>query len=496
MVNSGGILKFVPRTPSIVETLTIQDLGFSANALPPAPYTSKRFQGISLPRKINVTYFSPSLDGNNYTQSAELFTYAEGNEISVNIPIALTDAQARKIAELSLTNAHLERMNYKFTTSYKFIHLEPSDTVDSPMGIIRITKMNEVEDGLLQFEACDAGEPSASALSNLAYSTPNATGNTDATLGYSASIFIDPPWTDVSDTGIRLFSVVHGYGKPNWPGAMIYVSRDNGSTYNQMLTVTNESTFGKANAILAAPNITTSGADTGWDVANTLSVTLKTGTLTSTSDADVVAGANRLYVGQELIAFGVATLTAPNTYTLSRLKRGLTGTLQFGSTHGADELVTLASTLVRVPLLESDYKKTLKFKTVTVGSTLAVADEDTVEVVSNNNKLWAPTLSSATFNSTDNSWVLVWTENIRSPDVFNNGASTLTQVDADQAGWGVAILDSSSNVVSTRPVGYKTYTYTAAEQAADFGSVQSHIKAVVVPMHTRYGGGYPLTINT
>jgi hypothetical protein len=496
MVNSGGVLKFVPRSTVLNDTLYLSDMGYSANAVPPSPYVGKRYQGISLPRKVNITYFSPALDGNNYTQTAELFTYPEGNELTITVPITLTDLQARKVAEISLINAHLERMNYKFTTSYKFIHLEPGDCVDSPMGIVRITKINEGDEGLLQFEACDAGEPNLSTISDLSFSVPPSTGNSDATLGYSASYFIDPPWTGTEDTGIRLYSVTHGYGKEHWPGAMIYVSRDGGNNYSPLITVNEETTWGIAQATLGTPIIATSGPNTGFDVTNTLSVKLKTGSLISVTDAELEAGANKLYVGQELISFGVATLTAPNTYTLSRLKRGLSGTNGFTSSHQGDELVTLYSTLVRIPLEESDYGKTLHFKTVTFGSSLDVADEDVVTVMSNNNKLFAPKNGQAV-RQADMSWVISWSEDIRSPDVVNNSASTLTQVDSDQSGWGVAIVNmSTGNVVSSRPCGYKTYTYTAAEQINDFGSTQTHIRAVIVPMHKKYGGGYPLTINT
>lgn len=496
MVNSGGVLKFIPRTPNVVETINLTDIGFTANSTPAAPFTSKRFQGISLPRKVNITYFSPSLDGNNYTQTAELFTYPQGNELTIGVPITLTDQQARKIAELSLINAHLERMNYKFTTNYNFVHLEPGDCVNSPMGIIRITKVNEAEDGLLQFEACDAGEPSAAVLSNLEYSVPQGSGQIASTVGYSNSIFIDPPWTGTDDTGIRLYASTHGFNKAGWPGAMIYVSRDNGNSYSPLVTVNQETTWGICNAVVPAPVINTTGVDIGWDTTTTIQVTLKTGTLISATDEEVNNGANHVYIGQELIAFGVATLVSDKTYTLSRLKRGLSGTMMFGNQHQGYELVAELKSLIRIPLLDSDYQKTLKFKTVTIGSSIDVADLDEVTVMSNNNKLWQPTNGSAVRQS-NGDFVITWTESIRSPDIINNNASTMTQVDKDQTGWGLAIINRTSGaVISTRPAGKKTYTYTVAEQINDFGTAQTAIRTTVVAMHTKYGAGYPLVINS
>jgi hypothetical protein len=56
-------------------------------------------------------------------------------------------------------------MNYKFKTTYKFIHLEPGDVVESPMGLIRISRVEEIEEGILEFEATDAGDSSGRAVS-------------------------------------------------------------------------------------------------------------------------------------------------------------------------------------------------------------------------------------------------------------------------------------------------------------------------------------------
>ena len=72
----------------------------------------------------------------------------------------------------------------------------------------------------------------------------------------------------------------------------------------------------------------------------------------------------------------------------------------------------------------------------------------------------------------------------------------MTQTDADQSGWGVAITTSTGSIVSTRPSGFNNYTYTTTEQIADFGSLQNTIYVKVVPMHNKYGGGYPLSFHS
>ena len=67
-----------------------------------------------------------------------------------------------------------------------------------------------------------------------------------------------------------------------------------------------------------------------WDKASRLTVSLPGGALESVSQASVLAGANRLLVetraGWELIAFQSAELIGEETYRVSQLLRGMSGT--------------------------------------------------------------------------------------------------------------------------------------------------------------------------
>ena len=488
MINSGGVLKFVPRHVDAIKTITLEDMGFSTSTTPPAPYTAKRFQGVDLPRFVSLTYYAEDVDYNKFTQSSELFTYEDGQNVNLEVPVTLSHERAKQICEISLINSHLERMNYKFSTSYKFIDVEPGDILNSPMGLIRILKVTETEEGVLEFEASDAGSDAAITASNLNVQTPPAVnrGTSSSSIGKSGAFWIDPTNLDDKDVGVRIYAAVHGYGRAGWPGAAIYMSEDNGQTYEQIGTASQEATVGLVST--ATPS-----ADYHfWDNTTEITVTLKTGSLLSMSETAVLNGANRAQVGQELIGFCNATLIGEKTYKLSKLLRGRQGTEQFIGTHQPNELFCLIdNSLVRIDLDDADRGTTKKFKVVTNGSTLDVVEAEDVQIISNNTRMW--TVYTPVIGLSGQDWIISWNERVRYDNQLKDFATT--NHDPDWAGFGVAILDADGNVKSSGVVQGNKYTYSAAQQVADFGDLQSSIKVSIVQMSQKWGGGFPVVIN-
>jgi hypothetical protein len=488
MVNSGGILKFVPRNADAIKTITLEDMGFSSSETPPAPYTAKRYQGVDLPRYVAFTYYSAALDYAQYTQSAELYTYEDGQNVSLSVPVTLSDTRAKQIAELALINSHLERMNYKFSTTYKFISVEPGDILNSPMGLIRILKVTEVDEGVLEFEACDAGSDAALSASNQniqAPTTPSAPA-ISTSLGYSGAFWLDPTNLNDQDTGVRVYAAPHGFGRAGWPGAAIYMSEDGGLTYEQIGTASQEATLGIVETA-------TSSADYHvWDETTQITVKLNSGSLLSKSELAVLNGDNWAMIGQEIIGFKNATLIAEKTYRLTGLLRGRQGTEQYVGTHQANELFCLInSALIKIDLADSDRGTTKKFKVVTIGSSLDKADAEDVHIVSNNTRMWPVYNPVIALQGQD--WVISWRERVRFDNQIKDFATT--NHDPDWAGFGVAILDADGKVKSSYVVQGTSVTYTAAQQVTDFGTLQAGIKVSIVQMSQKWGGGYPTVIN-
>lgn len=488
-VTSGGVLKFVPKKTTPDATIPLEDIGFTdAGSNVPAPYSSKRYQGISLPQKVSLTYYSTDFDYNPFTQTYELFGYDEGQNVQLSVPVTLSHEDAKRIAETSLINAHLERMNYKFTTTYKYCYLEPSDVINAPMGLVRILTLNENNEGLLEFECCDAGTEDSYSASGVDVQIPAPTTNVVTDIGYSKAMWFDPNALNDQDTKVRLYAAVHGYGRPGWPGASIQQSIDGGNTYTEIMRVFEESTVGLV--AIATP----SQPYHSWDETTTISVQLKTGSLLSKTSLAVLNGDNWCQIGQEIIGFKTATLTAPNTYTLSGLLRGRQGTEIYTGAHVANELfVLLDGAPAILEFNNSDRLTTRKFKVVTIGSSTDVTPGESVQIYSNNTRPWA-VYNAALVHEANTDWTVSWKGRSRFDNKLKDFATTLH--DETFGGYGVAILDGSEAVLKTYTVTAESFVLTAAMQTADLGGPQATLKVSIVPLDKTFGGGYPTIVNS
>lgn len=487
MINSAGILKFVPKSTAIVDTITLEDMGNTESATDlPTPYEGKRFQGVSLPKSVSITYLSPDMEYNSYSQKVELIGTDAGQDVNISVPIVLQHDKALEICETTLINANIERTNYTFNTNYKFIHLEPGDVVDTPMGVVRITNMSESKEGILEFIAVSVGDESSIQGSGLNVQLPTISQKKAKIVTSTGALFIDPPTLDDQDTGVRIFVAAHGFGLDTWPGCAIYMSNDNGASFNQIGYTTSSATLGLVQAVTPYTDYH------GWDMTTQITVKLTAGELLSKSEIAVLNGENRCMVGQEIISFCNAELVAENTYVLSKLLRGRQGTEFACSTHGANELFVMLDTLLKLELTDADRGGIKLFKVVSIGADISSVDPVTVQTISNNTRPWSPHTPTWSYQGVD--VVLNWKERVR----FDNQLKDYAEInhDPDWGGYGIAVLDQNDVVKSTHTTTSTTWTYTNAMQVADFGTLAPHTKFSIVQLSTKYGGGYPLVINT
>lgn len=504
MVDSAGILKFVPRNTNVVRTLTHDDLGFNTSNDVVAPVTMKRLQSVDLPRSVSLTYMAEDLDYNNYTQRSEISTFEAGNDINLTVPFMLTHDDAKEATDRLLIGAHLERMQYTFKTSYRnAVDLEPSDVVQIPEGTLRIVQIEEVDEGVLEIHGVDAGatgtpQPVIVAGNIIGYTASTYVGTgleaqlpgpvlNDATVVTKAGVlWFDPPVQNADDTSPRVYAAVHGYGVQGWPGAEIYASRDGGASYTKLGQTNQASTWG----LVAVPTV-----GHPWhtfDETTVIRVQVKEGTLLSKSDAAIYAGENLCMVGQECLQFGVATLVAPNTYDLSHLLRGRRGTEWYTGKHIANELfVMLNGAPVSIELTESDRNKKFLFKVVTYGSDLTKVDAEEVQVIGENTVPWQPVFVDAVDIGTD--FKLSWTERPRFDNQLRDYIDGVHDVDFG----GYAVIIYNGPTVVRQVIVYEPeFIYTLAMQISDFGAAITRIeKFAVSQVSNKYGGSRPVTVN-
>jgi hypothetical protein len=486
MVDTGTALKFIPRNATSLKTLTLADMGFASGLVPSPKFVASRFQGIDLPKTITVKYNSYDLDYNTFTQQSELFPYTTGQDVTIEVPLTLSNEKAKVVAELALVNAHLERQTYTFTTTYRHIDLEPGDVFTTPMGLLRTTKIQETNEGLVEVTAVEAGGELAVEGSGMNAVSPPVSSNKPIVIGYSQGLFIDPPVMSASDTGVRIYCAVHGYDAVGWPGAQAWMSDDNGATYSVLASTSQESTVGMVASPVANRDYHV------WDETTTISVTLKTNTLGSVSEISVLNGTNWALIGNEVIGFKNAVLTGPKTYTLSGLLRGRQGTEQFTGTHAVNELfVLLDGNVLKISLANADKSKTRKYKVVTNGSSLDKVDAVDVQAFSNNTRQWTVYGQKALKIGAD--YQFSWHERSRYDNKLRDYA--VSPRDSDWGGALVVIYDTDGiTIKKSYPSTSGIYTYTEAQQITDFGSAQATIKAAIAQYSNVWGAGYPVVV--
>ncbi|MHB2211508.1 GTA baseplate fiber-binding domain-containing protein [Methylobacterium sp. CM6257] len=194
---------------------------------------------------------------------------------------------------------------------------------DAGLGLaraqVRITAIEEDEDGLLTVTAEEFPRGTATAA---AYPVVGATGSAidrdRAPAPVDAPLIFEPPAALTAGVAQVWIAASGANADPFWGGANVWVSRD-GAAFVEIGTIAGSARQGVLTADLAAP------AGPNPDLGNTLAVDLgrSGGTLASASEADARDGITLALVGQELVPFATATLTAP--HALTYLERGLYG---------------------------------------------------------------------------------------------------------------------------------------------------------------------------
>ena len=227
------------------------------------------------------------------------------------------------VAQLLLQRALLFRNTYHFKLGWRYCLLEPMDLVqitDPRLGVsaltVRITAVEEDEEGTLSITAEDffggystavayPKQLSAGYVPN--WNSPPGDANPPVIFELPASLLIG---------GLEIWIALSGGA--NWGGAQVWISSD-GDSYALMGTINSSAAQGVLTTDLPAHS--------SPDTINPLSVDLteSQGQLASVSNTDAANLVTLCYVGGELLAYQIATLTAAGKYTLTTLYRGAYG---------------------------------------------------------------------------------------------------------------------------------------------------------------------------
>jgi hypothetical protein len=539
MVDSAGVLTFVPHGTASVATIPLADLGFGPDT-PTAqpPYAATRQQGIDLPRSVRVRYRSAALNWNKYEQMFSLESYDEGREVVIDLPLTLDDPTAYNIASLACCIPHIERMQYAFTTSLKWLALEPGDVVMLPFGVCRIlsVQMKRSAEAYLEFTACIDGlnalagsglavpalpnfQPNI--VANYAPVNPSGVQSTIPTVGGSSPhpvetappmvqavpnpgavklVFVEPPPLDSLDTTQRFYVGAYATGN-TFPGAGVYVSTDGGQSYTLLATETAATMTGYAASVLPAP--IPADSNYTWDTISTVDVYVSGGQLSNATDAQVFSGANAAMIANELIQFGVATLKTDsfgnNYYTLSRLLRGRRGTGWAMGSHALnDQIVFILGNLTEEPYTNAMLNNPRLYKVVMMGQSYAGVPAVPYEPSGASLTPWAVAHPQAVLGS-NGVWTISWTPVSRINGDFTSGYTPT--LDSDAAGWSIDVLKGTTVVRTVNlPVGSTPsawqWIYTGAMQNTDGFAAGSAINMNIYQLSASIGRGIVRNFST
>lgn len=481
-----GVLYFKDRTGSSVATIEEDDLAAhpEGSDLPPLRKIT-RLQELELPRKIFVKYASPGRSYQIGTQYASRLTTSAVDIETIELPLVLTDNQARQAADRILFSMWQERNQYEFFIPPSYLKLEPIDTVTLSLTnathTVRLTKLELSDFGLLRCEGVEADASVYSSDASGADSSSTLVGIASRFPGPTELVLIDgPPLTDEANTP----KVYAAMGKvfDAWRGGALLQSSD-GNAYTNVASTTVSCPMGSAKTAL--------GSTTRYwimDKANTVDVRLLNGTLSSVTKDDLLNGNNVAMLGDELIQFQTATLNANGTYTLSNLIRGRRGTEHAIDSHAADEDFVLLDQGGWIPhTIPSDEIGNLKwFKAVTLNRPATGVAADKITFNGNNLKPFSVVHVEGTRDGSNDltiSWISrtrvagEWRDYVDAP---LGEESESYEIDVIVGGSVARTLTSSSTSVS----------YTAAQQTTDGITPGDPVTVKVYQMSSVIGRGY------
>lgn len=487
-VESDGKIKFVTRGGAAVATIAEDDLAAHeyGSAVPDA-LTTNRAQDLELPREVAINFPNVNAAYQVSTQlSPRLITSSE-NKISHNLAVVMTPTKGKQVADVLLYDAWTARSTLELATGWKYGYLEPTDvvTITNSGRSYTVRLVDETADGGIfrrsaVVEDADVYTQSAAAAES---QTPD---ETLAPVPPTRLQLLDIPLLRDQDDGVGFYAAAAG-NTDAWRGAQLFKSNDSGLTWaaygNGFL---NGATMGVA--LTALGNFTLNQ----FDEANRVSILLASGELASDTEINILNGANVALLGDEIIQFKTATLTATRTYLLSGLLRGRRGTEWARSTHAiSDRFVLLtATTLYLLPAASAEYDLERTYRAVSFGSFLDDAEEIDFTHTAVALIPYAPVHLGGGRDASGN-LTLTWIRRTRISGGWNNYADV--PLGEDSQAYEVEIYSSATYATLKRTItgiGSATTSYTAAQQTTDFGAPQSTVYFIVYQVSATVGRGY------
>lgn len=336
---SAGVLTFKHRGDVDSDTVNADDLAaHEEGADVPRVASIVDGMGCDLPGEVDVQFMESTLDYLQGSQRERRIDISTNTIVRLNLPIVLTPGEARAIARRELWTPWANRQVIRISLPPSYLHYQEND---------KISVAIEGESYQILIKRIDRGANHLINIEGILEEVQTLTQGEDSEspIVFTPEFYVPPElifeFIDIApfrSEEVLTPGFYHGAcsfePSVSWPGGTLYISDDD-TNFAKLCTIPDETVIGETTTALEDAN------PGYWDLINTVTVVLKEGTLSSATESQVLNGANRALIGDEVIAFQTATLTDTRTYTLTNLIRGLRNTERFTANHNTRERFVL-----------------------------------------------------------------------------------------------------------------------------------------------------------
>jgi len=500
VVESGVLIKFPTRGRGIVATLQTDDLGAaSSGGQARAAIESTMQQDVELPKQIRLHYIATSRDYEAGEQLSVTRISTDADQIvDVQAAIAMSDTKAVQAADILWSDAWAGRWTHEIAIDRSYSQLEGADCIAVPIGgrwvRCRISQITD-QAALLRKLKLTEDDDGAYVSTRIA-AAPDRAPNILQVYQDTELVLLDIPALRDTDNNAGIYGAVRATGSGNaWLGALIWRSLDGTGGWSNIASATAQATMG---TLSGPPGV---GITTTWDTANTIQVTLQSGTLSSKTEDQILSGENLAAIGVdgrwELVQFRTATQLTSTTWELSNLLRGRRGTEHLvGTAQAAERFVLLSgSGVFHLPLDTTEIGQVRTYRAVSAGKSFASGTDQTFTGRGVALLPFSPVLLEA--ETVDGDIVFTWVRRGRIGRTLVSGADIPLSEETESYSIDIYAEGSPTQVVRTLTSTTQTVTYTSAQQTTDFGSPgPTSVQATVYQLSAVVGRGTPAEITT
>ncbi|MBJ3774812.1 baseplate multidomain protein megatron [Acuticoccus mangrovi] len=488
--DTGTLIRFVGLSQE--SSATVDDDGL-VEVTERRPLVSEtRLEAAELPVEQRLRYFD---SGREYQVASARYRPQEGSARQIEeiaVPASLNDGLATELAEIALAVRWTGRTTVRFALPLSRLAIVPGDVVSLMLdGRVRDLLVEEIED----FGHREVTARTIDRTAIVPTPTPGSPSPPVISPTYAAPIAVGLNLPIVDDSVAEHLPWLGVYARP-WPGEMGVWRAVPGGAFQLVRTVTRAASLGEV--VAAAPP----GPTSRWDNAGHVDVRIYAATVSSAAEIDVLGGKNAIAARAasglwEILQFATAELIGERTYRLTKLLRGQLGTEDAnaeGLAVGAP-IAVLDGSLATLPTPTDEVGLLRTYRVGPLAEGVGGGNVSTFEFTPTGRGLtpFSPVHGEARLEPGDGSLRIAWIRRTRKGgDAWPAGGTDVPLGESAEL-YQLEILNGGT-VVRTVETMSPSYTYSLADQTADFGAAPDPISFRVAQIAPGFGAGVPYEV--